>query len=341
MFRTLFLVFTVFSQVSAVSIRERFTEWARKYDIQFYHDHHLEESVLSNWIDNDIYIDYVNSQNRTYTLGHNRYSGMNHVEFSDLMGLRRELARPNKRLNYHSDHMNTVVDMSTIPVSIDWVEKGAVTPVKNQGQCGSCWSFSTTGALEGAFYVKNGNLVSFSEQELVDCDNFKHGGKDMSCNGGLMDNAFSWIQQNGGLCTEEDYPYTSGTTKSAGSCAMKSCDTVANSQVESVYDVPASSDADMMLALSKQPVSIAIQADQQDFQLYKSGVFTGSCGTSLDHGVLAVGYGSLDGQDYYLVKNSWGESWGQDGYIMLGRGDEFNRGGGQCGMLLQPSYPTL
>jgi len=97
----------------------------------------------------------------------------------------------------------------------------------------------------------------------------------------------------------------------------------------------------MMSALAKQPVSIAIQADQKDFQLYKSGVFTGDCGTQLDHGVLTVGYGTLDGQDYYLVKNSWGPTWGDNGYIMLGRGDEFNKGNGQCGMLMQPSYPKL
>ena len=97
----------------------------------------------------------------------------------------------------------------------------------------------------------------------------------------------------------------------------------------------------MMTALSKQPVSIAIQADQKDFQLYKSGVFTGSCGTQLDHGVLAVGYGSLDGQDFYKVKNYWGTTWGDDGYILLGRGDEFNKGQVQCGMLLQASYPEV
>jgi C1A family cysteine protease len=106
-------------------------------------------------------------------------------------------------------------------------------------------------------------------------------------------------------------------------------------------DVPASSDSDMMNALSKQPVSIAIQADQKDFQLYKSGVFTGACGTQLDHGVLTVGYGTLDGVDYYLVKNSWASTWGDNGYIMLGRGDEFNNGDGQCGMLMQASYPSV
>jgi C1A family cysteine protease len=230
--------------------------------------------------------------------------------------------------------------MNNLPESVDWVKGGAVTPVKNQGQCGSCWSFSTTGALEGAYYTTYGSLPSFSEQQLVDCDTRKNGGKDMGCNGGLMDNAFAWIEKNGGLCSEGDYPYTSGDTKTAGTCES-TCDIVSNSVVTSFNDVHSSNDVDMMTALSKQPVSIAIEADQKDFQLYSSGVFTGSCGTNLDHGVLAVGYGSLDGQDFYKVKNSWGTTWGDGGYILLGRGDEFNKGQGQCGMLLQASYPEV
>jgi cathepsin L len=155
-----------------------------------------------------------------------------------------------------------------------------------------------------------------------------------------MDSAFSWIEKNGGLCTEGDYPYTSGTTKTAGTC-QTTCSNVDDSQVITYTDVPASSDSDMMSALAKQPVSIAIQADQKDFQLYKSGVFTGACGTQLDHGVLTVGYGTLDGVDYYLVKNSWASTWGDNGYIKLGRGDEFNNGDGQCGMLMQASYPAV
>ena len=162
----------------------------------------------------------------------------------------------------------------------------------------------------------------------------------MGCNGGLIDNAFSWIEKNGGLCTEEDYAYTSGTTKTAGTCDT-SCTVVSGSEIISYTDVKANSDNDMMSALAQQPVSIAIQADQKDFQLYNSGVFTGSCGTKLDHGVLVVGYGSLDGEDYYRVKNSWGTTWGDNGYIYLGRGDKFNNGSGQCGMLMQASYPTV
>lgn len=236
--------------------------------------------------------------------------------------------------------LNKIARRMSTPSSINWVEKGGVTGVKDQGQCGSCWSFSTTGALEGAYFVKYGRLPVFSEQQLVDCDNFQHGGKDHGCNGGLMDNAFNWIEKNNGLCSEESYPYVSGTTKSAGTC-QTTCSSIEDSAVLNYVDVAKSSDDAMMSALTRQPVSIAIQADQKDFQLYQTGVFTGECGTGLDHGVLAVGYGSENGDDYYLVKNSWGTVWGDNGYIKLGRGAQYNNGQGQCGLLLQASYPEL
>ena len=354
------------------SLIERFEDWATKHDIHFLDDMERED-VLRKWKLNDEFIQATNSKNLSYTVGHNQFSGMDSDDFSEYLGFVVQEPKDKGLLNFHPFHFqgkiqkakcvtdcvkdlqdecyidtvkcikgcrNEDVTTLSIPDSVDWVKAGAVTPVKNQGQCGSCWSFSTTGALEGAYFNANGILDSFSEQQLVDCDNRQNGGKDMGCNGGLMDNAFSWIKKNGGLCTEEDYPYVSGNTRTPGTC-QTSCGLVDGSKIVSFYDVPPSSDEDMMLALGKQPVSIAIEADQQSFQLYKSGVFTGSCGTKLDHGVLAVGYGSLNGEDYYLVKNSWGTTWGQNGYIMLGRGDEYNNGNGQCGMLMQASYPSV
>ena len=345
----------------------RFEEWLQKFSVHVSDDAHREH-LFSNWLENDKYITEMNGRNLSYTLGHNHFSGMNDEEFSKYINLNNgylgkidrekikhtidEVKCLNECVkNYNSEHKLDALScvkeclsqdtiLTSTPSSINWVEKGAVTPVKDQGQCGSCWSFSTTGALEGAYYIAHGKLLSFSEQQLVSCDNLRNGGRDHGCNGGLMDNAFSWIQKNDGLCLEEDYPYTSGTTKSAGNCET-TCSVVSDSDIQSYHDVDANSDSAMMSALSQQPVSIAIQADQKDFQLYQSGVFTGSCGTQLDHGVLAVGYGSENGEDYYLIKNSWSEEWGDGGYIKLGRGSQYNNGAGQCGMLMQASYPTV
>ena len=321
------LIILFVSSVNAEFIN-RFMEWVEHYSVKFVSDKHFD-TVYQKWVSNDKFIEETNNKNLSYVLGHNQFSGMDGDEFKKYLGF-------SGNLNIRNFEKQEVDKYFTIPKSVNWVENGAVTQVKDQGQCGSCWSFSTTGALEGAYYIKYGELMEFSEQQLVDCDNYKNGGRDMGCNGGLMDNAFTWIGKNGGLCTESDYPYVSGVTKTSGTC-QKTCKAVSNSKVATFVDVLPSSDVAMMTALSQQPVSIAIEADQREFQLYKSGIFTGQCGAKLDHGVLAVGYGP----DYYLVKNSWGTSWGDGGYIKLGLGPEFNNGDGQCGMLLQGSFPKL
>lgn len=309
---------------------DRFENWVLKFQVRFQTKNHLYDT-LRKWMTNDEYIDIINEQDKSYKLGHNQFSGMD--EFDFIKYLR------NPDLKYHSPHIVSYeFNQTSIPTSVDWRNKNAVTPVKDQGQCGSCWSFSTTGALEGIYSIKNGKLVSFSEQQLVDCDNFKHGGKDHGCNGGLMDNAFSWIQKNGGLCSEDSYPYISQTGETQA--CQTSCALVSKSQIQSWVDVQPTDQA-LMTAIAQQPVSIAIEADQRDFQLYESGVFTGKCGTTLDHGVLVVGYGTENNNDYYLVKNSWGTTWGDQGYIKLGRGPQYNDGQGQCGILLEASYPVL
>ena len=318
---------------------DRFKQWIELYSIDIYDSEHYY-SMYSKWVSNDKFIDFTNSKNLTYTLGHNQLSGMDSNDYHEYL-MKNKLIYDEK-YNYNYNYL----DKSSLPSTVDWVKNGAVTYPKDQGQCGSCWSFSTTGALEGAYYIKYGILESFSEQQLVDCDNFRNGGKDFGCNGGLMDNAFTWIMKNGGLCSEDEYPYSSGTTEKSGTCD-NSCELVYGSEIVSYMNVIPASDSQMMLAIVQQPVSIAIEADQREFQLYKSGVFTGTCGVNLDHGVLVVGYGTMDGNDYYLVKNSWGEFWGQDGYIYLGRGINpatgqlYNDGNGQCGILMEGSYPIL
>ena len=267
--------------------------------------------------------------NNTWTMALNKFADMTADEFGSRWtrqgGI---LNRPRADAKMYAQTLLR----ATPPVTVDWVVAGAVTPVKNQGQCGSCWSFSSTGAMEGAWYLAKGQLVSLSEQQLVDCSTAEG---NQGCNGGMMDYAFQYVISNGGITCEDDYSY-SGTGPNA--CQAKGKPVCA--KFTSYQDVVPNSDLALMAAIAQQPVSIAIEADQSAFQFYSGGVMTAACGTTLDHGVLAVGYGTLNGVDYYKVKNSWGPDWGDAGYIMLGRGSAYAPNG-QCGILMAPSYPIV
>lgn len=283
------------------------------------------------WKENRAAIKAHNLSKKSWSLAINKFGDLTQEEFAEMY------------LNkYETDTLKDieVLDTAALPTTIDWVAKGAVTQVKNQGQCGSCWSFSTTGSVEGLHFLEGNQLVSLSEQQLMDCStSFGN----MGCNGGLMDDAFQYVISTGGLTTEKNYPYSA---TGPNSCEKSNFEGKLFCAAKSYKNVPQKSVEQFKKFLTKGPVSVAIQANQFSFQFYGGGVMSGSCGTQLDHGVLAVGYGTQNGQGFWKVKNSWASSWGEQGFILLAADpsattSKFNNGAGQCGILMSASAPCM
>ncbi|KAK7263740.1 hypothetical protein RJT34_31336 [Clitoria ternatea] len=309
------------------SMYEKHQQWMIRYG-KVYKDPQEREKRFNIFKDNVNYIEASNSvANKQYNLGINQFADLTNEEF---------IASRNRFKGHMCSSITKTAtfkyeNVTALPSSIDWRQKGAVTPIKDQGQCGCCWAFSAVAATEGIHKLSTGKLTSLSEQELVDCD---INGVDQGCEGGLMDDAFKFIIQNHGLNTEANYPYKGVDGKCNANEEGNHAATITGYE-----DVPTNNEKALQKAVANQPVSVAIDASGSDFQFYKSGVFTGSCGTELDHGVTAVGYGvSDDGTEYWLVKNSWGTTWGEEGYIRMQRGVDAAEG--LCGIAMEASYPT-
>ena len=304
--------------VSALVVEDATQQEFFKF-VKDYNKQYPTEEVFDRYNTFKANLELINAHNNgsgSWKMGINQFADLTPAEFKAYLGLR-------PRENSYIRSQNVAVLPPAQSNDIDWTTKGAVTPVKDQAQCGSCWAFSTTGSVEGAVAIKTGQLTSVSEQQLVDCAGSSG---NQGCNGGLMDDAFNWIVSHRGIGSEASYPYTARD----GQCKnVPSVSTIAGYK-----DVQQGSEDALMNALNQQPVSIAIEADQSSFQFYKSGVFNGPCGQQLDHGVLLVGAGTDGGQDYWRVKNSWGASWGDHGFIRLVRGKNM------CGLANMASYPT-
>jgi cathepsin L len=268
------------------------------------------------------YINQFNAEEHTYTLAVNSFADMTNEEFRAVF-----LSTP-MPLRSGKSHGHSA-NVGALPASWDWNAKGAVTAIKNQGQCGSCWSFSTTGSVEGCIFIASGKLQGLSEQNLMDCS-YTQGNE--ACNGGLMDDAFKYIITNKGLDTEASYPYTAESSTTCNYNAANS-----GGYVTGYVDVTSGDENALQAAVYIEPVSIAIDASQSSFQFYSTGVYSDpNCSsTQLDHGVLAIGWGTSSGTAYWIVKNSWGTDWGQNGFIWMARNDN-----NMCGVATMASYPT-
>jgi cathepsin L len=341
MLRLLFVVTSFFAAVSSQSFRKRELntfltegdEWkqfsnfqerlSKKYET--FEEMETRFQIFRSNLRSIILHNLDHTQN--FTMGINQFTDLTPQEFKDqyVGGLRAQVG------SYGCKSFSS--GASGAPSSIDWRQKGAVNPVRDQGQCGSCWAFATTANAETVWAISSGQLLDLSEEFLVDCASGA-GYFNMGCNGGQPDTAFKYMINNG-QCTETSYPYKAGTTKTAGSCQKCSAAPV---HFSSCYDVSPKDQVSLMAAVAKQPVVIAIEADTRYFQSYSGGILDSTaCGTNLDHAVEIVGYGSENGVDYWTVRNSWSSSWGEQGYFRLKKTSSKNDIG-ICGLAAEPSF---
>ncbi|CAH1442709.1 unnamed protein product [Lactuca virosa] len=307
-------------------VNAMYESWLVKHR-KFYNALGEKEQRFQIFKDNLRYIEQHNSGDHSYKLGLNKFADLTTEEFRLGYTGAKTIGSRRKSNNVKSDRYSPRSG-DALPDFVDWRTKGAVAAVKDQGSCGSCWAFSTIGSVEGINQITTGKLITLSEQELVDCDTSYNQG----CNGGDMDYAFKFIIKNGGIDTDTDYPYTGKDGRCDSS--RKNSKVVS---IDSFEDVPVNDESALLKAAANQPITVAIEASGRDFQFYTSGVFTGQCGTDLDHAVVVVGYGTEDGKDYWLVRNSWAADWGEEGYIRMER--NIKEKVGKCGIGMEASYP--
>jgi len=306
--------------ISAASISPMFLEHVAEHGLNFATAEEFEfrQNIFNTKEAENIEIN-SNPEN-TFTVGHNFMSTWTDEEYTAMLGYK---APANMTVEEP-----TVLDTVGLPMAVDWRNKVAVNPVKNQGRCGSCWAFSATCSIEGHHFIQSGSLISLAEQELVDCDNYCYG-----CNGGLQNYAMNYVAKNGQVL-ERDYTYTGRD----GSCRQASYK--AQVYVSQVHTVQSMSADALKAAIYAGPTSVTVEADRSAFQRYTSGVLNSAdCGTNLDHAITGVGYGNNGSQKYFIIRNSWGPNWGEGGYINIAMVDGYSKG--ICGIQQQSYWPTM
>lgn len=307
------------------NFQERFS---KKYDTIVEMEHRFKVFVenLRKIISHNL------DSNQNFTMGVNHFSDLTPDEFKALYVNGRKPSQPLGSYGCKSFSASG----SGLPSSVDWRQKGAVNPVRDQGQCGSCWAFATTANAESVWAIAKGQLLDLSEEFLVDCAS-GIGYFNMGCDGGQPDSAFKYMINNG-QCYESSYPYKAGVTKTAGTCQKCSAAPVSFS---SCSDVKPNDQVSLAAAVSRQPVVVAIEADTRYFQSYSGGILdSAACNTNLDHAVEIVGYGSENGKDYWIVRNSWSSSWGESGYFRVKKTSSTNDIG-ICGIAAAPSFLSV
>nr|AHX59270.1 procerain B [Calotropis procera] len=334
----LFLSFLLFvSAVTCFSTNWRsdeevialYEEWLAKH--QKLHSSLRENIEIEIFKDNLRYIDEQNNYNKfnhkNFTLGLNQFADLTLDEFSSIyLGTSIEYDPIiSSNPNHHGEEEDILQEGAIeLPNSVDWREKDVVFPIRNQGQCGSCWTFSAVASIETLIGIKEDRMIALSEQELLDCERTSYG-----CKGGYYTDAFAYVAKKG-LTSREKYPYIF----QQGQCYQK--EKVV--KISGYRRIPKNDEKKLQSVVAQQVVSVGVKSKSRDFQHYRSGVFSGACGPRVDHAVNIVGYGSEGGVNYWIVRNSWGTNWGENGYMRIPRNS--NQSGGYCGIAVQAAYPV-